>query len=329
MSIEVTIVGGYLGSGKSSLVNHLLRSSRKSEIGVIINDLAPVNVDAEYVIGEAGLSLGIQDGCACCAITDRLGEAFERMSAFRPPLKRIIVEASGVGDPYRLSYYSRGIRGLDLGAVITVVDATTVAERLQDKYVERLVRRQIEAADYLVISKLDIAPAGCRAHVETLLRDINPDASTMYARHGVVDPGTVLQKPVMPVATRRAPQAFPPAQDMGNASGGEGEFSTMVLRTEMRLDAKKIFQSLQELACIAERIKGVVITADGADNQFLVQVAGGDVQITPAPSSSVYAGSVLVFVLSGNKAALNEYQTTIEHSLPRDVWRVGLAVGQF
>ncbi|UVO35726.1 GTP-binding protein [Bradyrhizobium arachidis] len=310
MTVDVIIIGGYLGSGKSSLVNHFLKSSAPKETGVIVNDLAPFNVDAQHVIQEAGLTIGIQDGCVCCSVTDRLADAFDWMGAFRPRLKRILVEASGVGDPYRISSYSRGMRDLSLAAMVTVVDASTVVERLDDKFVGNLVKRQIQGADRLIVNKIDLVPTTRLSEVEAILRELNQEADVVRARHSQVDASAIYLRNGTPTLTRRSPKMFPSASD---AEVADTAFSTMVLRTKEPIDQLGMRQSLTQLAEKAERIKGVIVTSEETNKRYLVQVAAGDVQLTPANPLAAYHESVLVFVLSGHNRNLQ--QQSIEAAL--------------
>lgn len=303
MAVDVIIVGGYLGSGKSSLVNHLLRTSAPKETGVIVNDLAPVNVDAQHVIQEAGLKIGIQDGCVCCSVTDRLGDAFDWMSAFRPRLKRIVVEASGVGDPYRISYYGRGMRDLRLSAMVTVVDASTVIERLDDKFVGNLVKRQIQAADRLILNKIDLVPIRRLSEVEAILREFNQEAIVVRARHSQVDASAIYLRDSTPVLTLRPSKMLPAT---GDAEVVDHAFSTLVLRTKESVDQLGMYESLTQLAEKTERIKGVIVTSEEANNRYLVQAAGRNVQLTRTDPSAAYYESVLVFVLSGDNTNLQQ-----------------------
>ena len=319
MPIDVIIVGGYLGSGKSSLVNHILGSSDKSEIGVIVNDLAPVNVDADHVIQEAGFTVGIQDGCVCCSVGDRLCEAFEWMVAFRPRLKRILVEASGVGDPQRISYYVHGIRDLDLRAMVTVADASMLVERLHDKFVGSLVNQQIRVASLLVVNKIDLVPAERLSRVEAVLRGLNTDAPIVRARHGGVDAGALFSRPIISQGVK--PRAFPAASDPGDAGA---KFRTMVLRTRQRVDRTEFVQTLQRLTEFTERIKGVVVTSEKEMSQYLVQASRMDLRLTPAESSAVYKESVLVFILSGADADADARQKSIELALAGNDWRANV-----
>ncbi|SFN92452.1 GTPase, G3E family [Bradyrhizobium sp. Rc3b] len=312
MTLDVIIIGGYLGSGKSSLVNHLLQTWDPKETGVIVNDLAPINVDAQHVIKGAGLMLGIQDGCVCCSVTDRLGEAFDWMVAFRPHLKRVLVEASGVGDPCRISYYSRGMRELSLKAMITVVDASTIIDRLNDKFVGNLVKRQIEAADGLILNKIDLVPASRLSHVDAILHELNPEVIIVRAHRSQVDASAICLRDGTPTLTRRPSKVLPAASD---AEIADNSFSTMVLRTKDLVDQPRIRRSLTHLAKIAERIKGVIVTSEQANNRYLVQIASGDVQLTPANPLDAYHESVLVVVLSGDNTNLQ--RETIEAALSK------------
>ncbi|MCK1526214.1 GTP-binding protein [Bradyrhizobium sp. 182] len=303
MTVDVIIIGGYLGSGKSSLVNHLLQTWDSKETGVIVNDLAPINVDAQHVIKKAGLTLGIQDGCVCCSVTDRLGEAFDWMTAFRPRLKRVLVETSGVGDPRRISYYSRGIRELSLSTMITMIDASNFIDRLNDRFVGNLVQRQIEAADRLILNKIDLVPATRVSEVEAILRELNQEAVVVRAHHSKVDARAICLRDGTPILMRR-PSKILPAASGAELSGAA--FSTMVLRTKDLVDQSGMRESLSQLGKIAERIKGVIVTSEEANNGYLVQVAGGDVQLTPAVPLAAYHETVLVFVLRGDNPNLRK-----------------------
>lgn len=323
MSIDVVIVGGYLGSGKSSLINHLLSASDKAETGIIVNDLAPVNVDAEHVIRNSGITLGIQDGCVCCSVVDRLGDAFDRMTAFRPRLKRILVEASGVGDPYRISYYSRGIKDLNLRAIVTVVDATTFLERMDDRFVGSLVRRQVEAAGQLVINKTDAATSEQLSTVEETVRRINARASVVRARFGKIDAGDLYGRSSVRDLSR-SPPPFPAAD---SADAALGEFKTMVLRTREPVDLTDVRAKLQSLAGKVERIKGVIVTTESGINQYLVQITGGDLQMTPADRPEAYRESALVFILKGDKDDVSCGQRLIERTFSGNGWQANTVVG--
>src|SRR5690606_28637886 len=85
-AVPVTVVGGFLGAGKTTLVNHLLQHAEGRRLGVIVNDFGSINVDAALVVGVEGDMVQLSNGCICCSIRDDLVEALLRLlSACEPP----------------------------------------------------------------------------------------------------------------------------------------------------------------------------------------------------------------------------------------------------
>lgn len=93
MSIPVTILGGFLGAGKTTAVNHLLRRAT-GRIGVLVNDFGAINVDAALIEAREGDVLALSNGCVCCALGPDLGESLARLAGRVPAPDRIVVEAS-------------------------------------------------------------------------------------------------------------------------------------------------------------------------------------------------------------------------------------------
>ena len=113
--VPVTLVAGFLGTGKTSTLKHLLENKENVKIGVIVNDVASVNIDSKLVAGMADNMLELQNGCACCSLADELFFSVERMMDNRD-LDAIVVERECTLVSYR------GFVGIeDLGMLIRVM----------------------------------------------------------------------------------------------------------------------------------------------------------------------------------------------------------------
>jgi len=190
-AIPVIALTGYLGAGKTSLLNHVLRAPG-ARIGVVINDFGDVNVDAALVSGQVDEPVSIAGGCVCCLDDDNgLDEALEKLSDPRLALDAIVVEASGLADPVAVSRLIRfsGVERVRPGGVVDVIDAVTHFD-VVDRGGGPLAR--YGAASLIVVNKLDQLPEDTRdatvARIEARIRERNPDAHVVGAVGARIDP---------------------------------------------------------------------------------------------------------------------------------------------
>src|SRR5689334_9991881 len=101
MAIPLTVIGGFLGAGKTTLVNHLLRGGHGRRIAVMVNDFGAINIDAELVADRAADTISLANGCICCSIGDSLMLALIELLHRPDPPEHLVIEASGVADPAR------------------------------------------------------------------------------------------------------------------------------------------------------------------------------------------------------------------------------------
>ncbi len=123
--IPLTVVGGYLGAGKTTLVNRILTEDHGRRIAVIVNDFGDVAVD-EALIGPAiGGIRALANGCVCCAAVDGLATALTELRELEPSPEHVIIEVSGVGDPWAVAQWGR-TPGYELDGVIVIVDPVSI-----------------------------------------------------------------------------------------------------------------------------------------------------------------------------------------------------------
>ena len=149
------MLGGYLGAGKTTLLNRLLSDNHGVRIALLINDFGAINIDADLIEKQTEQQINLTNGCVCCGLSDGFDEAIENLARARTPPDHILIEASGVADVHSLAQYGKA-PGLALDSIIVVADATSVRKKANDKYVARTIVRQLQAADLLLLNKVDL-----------------------------------------------------------------------------------------------------------------------------------------------------------------------------
>lgn len=211
--IPVLLLTGYLGSGKTTLVNRILSNKRGIKFAVIVNDLGEVNIDADLiqkggVVNQKDDSLvSLQNGCICCTLkTDLIEQLFELMKSQR--FDYIVIEASGICEPEPIAqticsipslggaYTKYGICRLD--CITTVVDAL----RMQDEFacgddltrknideedIENLIIQQIEFCNIILLNKAAEVKPEELGRIKQIIRTIQPAAEIIECNYGDVD----------------------------------------------------------------------------------------------------------------------------------------------
>ena len=186
--IPVLILTGYLGAGKTTVLNRFLAASG-ARIGVIINDFGDVNVDAALVAGQVDEPVSVAGGCLCCiSDPEQLDDAFKKLT--RPDLRldAIVIEGSGVAEPpalLRIVMDSR-VPKIRFGGLIEVVDAAHVP---QAEAAGWDLEQHVRAAAVVLLTKTDlVTDPDARTSLETRIQQANPHAMIIEAPHGVFDP---------------------------------------------------------------------------------------------------------------------------------------------
>ncbi|WP_407168023.1 CobW family GTP-binding protein [Bradyrhizobium sp. ORS 111] len=156
--IPVTVIGGFLGAGKTTFLNHLLATST-TRTAVLINDFGEINVDAALIADHDGTTMTLTNGCICCSAGDGFLDTLGRLIDNATTFDHIVVEASGVGDPWRIAEIALVERALRLDRVIVLADASRVAELSIDVRVGDTVRNQFARADVILLNKSDLVDA--------------------------------------------------------------------------------------------------------------------------------------------------------------------------
>lgn len=195
--IPVTLLTGFLGAGKTTVLNHLVKQAAMNGAAVLINEFGEVGIDHHLVEPLNNTMLLLESGCLCCAVQGDLVQALRDLSersARReiPVITRVLIETTGLADPVPVIQTLMEERFVSAryvcDGVVTVVDATHAIKQIA-QHPEAM--RQVAMADRLLISKCDLVGAGTLAEVQARLRALNPAASRVEVRRGSVEAGRI------------------------------------------------------------------------------------------------------------------------------------------
>ena len=190
--IPISILTGFLGSGKTTILGHLLRQPGFARTAVIINEFGEVGLDHELVETSEDSFIELKTGCLCCKIrtdlTQTIQDMFQRRDAGNcSPFDRIVIETSGLADPapiLQTLMTDTNIAGrVVLGGVVTTIDTVTGATMLER---EDISQKQVAVADRIVLTKLDLN-GPVRPVLLRRLTELNPGAPVLSADRGKID----------------------------------------------------------------------------------------------------------------------------------------------
>jgi len=194
--IPVTLLTGFLGSGKTTVLNALLRHPGMDRAAVVINEFGEIGLDHDLIESSTEAMVLMRSGCLCCEVRGDLAQTLaglrNRREAGEIAFDRVVIETTGIADPgpivqtlvmdAELSY------DFALDGVLTTADAATGARTL-DRHFEAV--QQVAMADRIILTKTDLVTSAQTAAFETRLGGINPGAVRLRADHGVIDPAVL------------------------------------------------------------------------------------------------------------------------------------------
>ncbi|MEL7462791.1 MAG: GTP-binding protein [Pseudomonadota bacterium] len=189
--LPVTVISGYLGAGKTSLVNHLLRNADGRRIMVMVNDFGELNIDADLLESETDDTITLSNGCICCTMGTELlyalGDAIDR----RPRPDCLVIEASGVAQPEKIAAAAHAEPELRYCGIVSMADAANIAARIGDRMIGAQIADQLRVADLILVTKTDLAPL---ADATAAIRNIS-EAPVIEAPRGEAPVDLILDRP--------------------------------------------------------------------------------------------------------------------------------------
>lgn len=192
--LPVALLSGFLGSGKTTLVNALLRDPRMADTAVAVNEFGAIPIDGDLIDHGADRTVVLANGCLCCNLAGDMEDAVMRLFSRReggalPRFKRLIVEPSGLADPAPIAQAilrnPMMTRSLRLAGIVTAVDALFGRAQLARN---PETRKQVALADRLVLTKPDLADPQETEALRSELLALNAIAPILSAERGDIDP---------------------------------------------------------------------------------------------------------------------------------------------
>jgi G3E family GTPase len=296
-AIPLTVIGGFLGAGKTSLVNSVLGQSEGRRLALLVNDFGALSIDAALVSAKSARTVALVNGCVCCTLVNGLAQALLDVLALDPPPDHVLVEASGVSDPRRIAQIARADRSFAEDATVVVAAADQIEALARDRYVGDTVLRQLASADLILLNKRDLVSAEQARRTLVWLRAVSTGSRIIEAVHAELPCDVVLGPAARGLAARaRIPLAHAEhAPGLRDADHGRN-FTTRTWRSAEPLPEHPLRRALDALPDAVLRVKGFVRFDTAPHSPQLVQAVGRRWTVSPAPEGAAPAESVLVMI---------------------------------
>ena len=276
--VPVTVVTGFLGSGKTTLVNYILSENHGKRIAVIENEFGEIGIDDALVIDAEEEIFEMNNGCICCTVRGDLIRILGTLMKRRDKFDYILVETTGLADPAPVAqtfFVDEEIRTqLRLDAIVTVVDAKHLAIHLfeeKEEGIENEALEQLAFADRVLINKVDLVIEEELLLVEKQIRSINAGASLVRTQMSKVDLDWVLNARAFELSRvlEVDPQFLEESEHMHDQS-----ITSVGIEVDGLVDLEKINDwlgwLLREKGTEIFRMKGI-LNINGSENRFVFQ----------------------------------------------------------
>ena len=302
--IPVILITGYLGSGKTTVLNELLKQDQR-KVAIVVNDMGEVNVDAKTLNKAQKLDttmIELSNGCICCTLRDEFMTEIEKLSRSKG-LEAIFVEASGISDPasiaqaFLASEMNGTCKSVRLSSIVTVVDADRIwaefmaqmnektrAQEEEDPDVINLVMDQIEFCNLILLNKCDLLDEEKLEEVKKVIRKLQPEAPILQCVRGKVNADVIINDVRFDydhAMNSSMIQKVLKRDEMGETCDDEYGITSFVFEERKPFDRERFFLFLEnEFPETIIRSKGYVWFADDPIHVQLVETAGRNASVT-------------------------------------------------
>lgn len=268
-NIPVSVIGGYLGSGKTTLINQLLRNADGRKLAVLVNEFGALPIDADLIEAQSDTMISISGGCVCCSYGNDLIQALLEISKLESAPDHILIESSGVALPGAIAA-SVSINGnFEIAGIITVVDSELILEQASNEYIGDTIERQLGDSDIVLLNKCDLVDEVHLAYLESWLVEKALYATAVRVTYASLPNSIVLQDYVRD--TRKQNISF---------NSHTNIFESQVIEFSKEYDANIVAQKMADPEFNLLRSKGFVPTPSGLQ---AIQTIGRRWSVTDAP----------------------------------------------
>ncbi len=267
--IPVTIVGGYLGAGKTTLVNHLLRNANAKRLAVLVNEFGKLSIDADLIESIEGEVINVVGGCICCSYGESMINGLMDMAGAEPIPHHVVIEASGVAIPSSIAATIQLLDGFSLNGIITIADCETVLDFAGDPYLSDTIEAQLMHSDIAIVNKIDLASDETRVSVVSWLSQNCPATQLIETSRAIVPPEVVL-----------GPDNNSGQRELRESNASHASaFASTSFRLENAMDVERLAEALTSQALGLVRVKGFMRSSDGQIKSL--QTVGRRWEISP------------------------------------------------
>lgn len=323
--VPVAIVSGFLGAGKTTLLNHLLSESGGRRMAVLVNDFGELNIDAEMISRVEGEIISLANGCVCCNIRGDLVRALLQLLENGPRPDYVIIETSGVSDPGAAAMglvVSTQLAALvQLDAIVTLVDAGHILALAGAD--GALAADQVQAADMVVINKVDQATPRQIADIRAWILALAPDARVMEATHSRV-PCNLLFGLEASADTTRLPVKLggvPGAQhDVHDHDHDHGmTYASVSWTQDQPLAFEAIYSLFKTLPISIFRAKGIIQLDAVPERRVILQMVGRRVILSKGePWGSALPASKIMMIGPAGELDREQLKQRLDGCLAKD-----------
>ena len=268
----VTIVGGFLGSGKTSLLNHILTRTHGKRVAVLVNDFGAINVDAKLIVSVEGETVSMMNGCVCCTIRDDLLIEVERLLASENPPEHIVIETSGVSKPVSVAetFINPSVQSFVDVRIIVVLDAVLGFD-VEAEY-HAVAMDHIRIADLVVINKMDLVTPQQLSDLKQKVESIAGLSRIWETSFGEVPLGLIFDD--LPNHAMAGVQSAHAGEHEHEHQHHDNEFKTWTYCSEASWSFNALQRAVETLPRDIYRAKGIVRLDLETGDYGILQVTG-------------------------------------------------------
>ncbi|MGO3126162.1 MAG: CobW family GTP-binding protein [Advenella sp.] len=308
-TIALTVLGGFLGAGKTTVLNHLLQAPHGLRLMVLVNDFGAINIDASLIQSVSGDGvISLRNGCVCCSMGGELMNALMAIEKQAANLDGLIIEGSGVSDPKKIAQIGALGQGFSLQSIVTIVDAAAVLEQCEDRHTGEMVKAQIAAAHMILLNKIDLVDAARRKQVLAWLHETAPGVPVFAGSNGQFDWTLLLSSTGQHALQAQTTSSAGTGLFTGRqaiAPVGQS-FESYCFDNAVAFDEQRLLAAFSQMPAPVLRAKGIVLLGPEKRSCVLHYVRGQRVSLEPATPTIAAGPLVFVGTTQLDKVALQD-----------------------